>query len=242
MSAVCDEGLARFAGLNVMPTRAFLTASSCRIDPSCSPGRMRLWHDAARTLGLPPGVAFALDCQTMPCHGEDALVHKHDVSKRRRRQQGMLALLAHDADPRVLCYANGPLRKAEHNDEMLQCVASWEQRTGQVPPERIVDSQRTTYANLNRLNQRGMDCIPLRRRSHKLLAALAHLPASAWRRVAWQNVSRAYRRPRVLDDTIHLNGYDGPLRPLTVAARGHEAPTCLVPHQLRRAASTLIER
>src|SRR3989442_1540678 len=138
--------------------------------------------------------------------------------------------------------ANGQLQKAEQNDEILQFVAYWEQRTGQVPHELIFDSKLTTYATLNRLNQRGIDFIPLRRRSPKMLAALTHLPASAWRRVALQNVARAYRRPRVLDDTIHLTGYEGPLRQLTVADLGHEEPTFLVTNQLRRAASTLIER
>jgi hypothetical protein len=75
-----------------------------------------------------------------------------------------------------------------------------------------------------------------------MLAALAHRPASAWRRVTLSNVARAYRRPRVLDDTIHLTGYEGPLRQLTVADLGHEEPTFLVTNQLRRAAPTLIER
>jgi hypothetical protein len=242
MSAVFDEGLALFAGLNVMPKRAFLTEYSCRIDPSCYPVLMRLWHDAASTLGLPHGVSFDLDFHTIPFHGEDALVQKHDVSKRSRRQKGMLAFLAHDADTRVFCYANGQLRKEAQNDEILQFVAYWEQRTGQVPHELIFDSKRTTYTNLNRLNQRGIDFITLRRRSQKILATLAPLPASAWRRVALQNVSRAYRRPRVLDDKIYLNGYDGPLRQLTVADLGHEEPTLLLTNQMRRAASTLIER
>jgi len=68
---------------------------------------------------------------SLPCHATARLllVHKHDVATRRRRHKGMLAFLAHDADTRVLCYAHGQLQKAEHNDEMLQCVASWEQRT-----------------------------------------------------------------------------------------------------------------
>jgi DDE family transposase len=242
MSAVFDEGLALFAGLNVMPKRAFLTEYSCRIDPACSPVLMRRWHDATSTLGLQHGVSFDLDFHTIPFHGEDALVQKHYVAKRSRRQKGMLAFLAHDADTRVFCYANGQLRKAEQNDEILQFVAYWEQRTGQVPHELIFDSKLTTYANLNRLNQRGIDFMTLRRRSPKMLAALTRLPASAWRRVALQNVARAYRRPRVLDDTIHLTGYEGPLRQLTVADLGHEEPTFLVTNQLRRAASTLIER
>jgi hypothetical protein len=203
---------------------------------------MRLWHDAASTVGLPHGVSFDLDFHTMPFHGEDALVPKHDVSTRSRRPKGMRAFVAHDADTRVFCSANGQLQKEEHNDAILQFVAYWEQRTGQVPHELMFDSQLTPYANLNRLNQRGIAFMTLRRRSQKLRATLAHLPASAWRRVALQNVSRAYRRPRVLDDKIQLNGYDGPLRQWTVADLGHEEPTFLLTHQMRRAASTLIER
>ena len=242
MRAVCDEGLALFAGLNVIPKRAFLTEYSCRIDPACYPVLMRRWHEAASMLGLSHGHSFDLDFHTIPFHGEDALVQKHYVSKRSRRQKGMLAFLAHDADTRVFCYANGQLQKAAQNDEILQFVAYWEQRTGQVPHELIFDSKLTTYANLNRLNQRGIDFITLRRRSPKMLAALTRLPASAWRRVALQNVARAYRRPRILDETIHLTGYEGPLRQLTVADLGHEEPTFLVTNQLRRAASTLIER
>jgi transposase len=242
MSYVFDEGLALFAGLNVMPKRAFLTEYSCRIDPERYPVLMRLWHDAVSTLGLQHGTSFDLDFHTMPFHGEDALVQKHYVSKRSRRQKGMLAFLAHDADTRVFCYANGQLRKAEQNDEMLQFVAYWEQRTGPVPNELIFDSKLTTYAHLNRLNQSGIDFITLRRRSQKILATLAHLPASAWRRVDLQNVSRAYRRPRILDEKVYLKGYDGPMRQLTVADLGHEEPTLLLTNQRRRAASTLIER
>jgi hypothetical protein len=242
MSYVFDEGLALFAGLNVMPKRAFLTEYSCRIDPECYPVLMRLWHDAVSPLGLTYGTSFDLDFHTIPFHGEDALVQKHYVSKRSRRQKGMLAFLAHDAATRVLCYANGQLRKEEQNDEILQFIAYWEQRTGQLPSELIFDSKLTTYANLNRLNHRNIDFITLRRRSQKMLATIAQMPASAWRRVDLQTVSRASRRPRVFDEKVQLKGYDGPIRQLTVADLGHEEPTILLTNQMRRAASTLIER
>lgn len=41
-SHVFDEGLALFAGLNVIPKRAFLTEYSCRIKPQAHPQFMRL--------------------------------------------------------------------------------------------------------------------------------------------------------------------------------------------------------
>src|SRR5712691_10668593 len=242
MSYVFDEGLALFAGLNVMPKRAFLTEYSCRIDPECYPVLMRLWHDAVSTLGLKHGTSFDLDFHTIPFHGEDALVQKHYVSKRSRRQKGILAFLAHDAETRVFCYANGQLRKEEQHDEILQFVAYWEQRTGQVPQELIFDSTLTTYANLNRLNQRNMQFITVRRRSQQMLATLTHMPASAWRRVELKNVARAYRRPRVLDEHVHLDGYRGSIRQLTVADLGHEEPTVLLTNQMQCAPAALIER
>ena len=41
MSSVFDEGLALFAGLNVIPKRSYLTEYSCRIDPGSYPKLMR---------------------------------------------------------------------------------------------------------------------------------------------------------------------------------------------------------
>ena len=46
MSHVLDEGLALFAGLNVIPKRSFLSEYSCRIDPKCYPKWMRAWFGA----------------------------------------------------------------------------------------------------------------------------------------------------------------------------------------------------
>jgi hypothetical protein len=91
MSHVFDEGLALFAGLNVVPKRSFLTEYSCRVDPEAHPKLMRLWFDAMNKLGLPRGASFDLDFHTIPFHGEDALMEKHYVSKRSRRQKGVLA-------------------------------------------------------------------------------------------------------------------------------------------------------
>ena len=242
MSSVLDDGLALFAGLNVVPKRSFLTEYSCRIAPACYPKLMRDWFDAVSRLGLKWGTSFDLDFHTIPFHGEDAMVEKHYVSKRSRRQKGMLAFLAQDAETRVFCYANGELRKDQQNDEVLRFVDFWKQRTSRLPEELIFDSKLTTYANLNKLNLQGIEFITLRRRSKKLLDEVASTPTSAWRRVELESVSRAYRTPRVLDRRITLPGYDGPLRQLTIADLGHEDPTLLLTNQLSRSASHLIGR
>lgn len=242
MSSVLDEGLALFAGLNVVPKRSFLTEYSGRVAPACYPKLMRDWFDTVSRLGQKWGTSFDLDFHTIPFHGDDPLVEKHYVSKRSRRQKGVLAFLAQDAETRVFCYANGELRKDQQNDEILRFVEFWKQRTGCLPEELIFDSKLTTYANLDKVNRMGIQFITLRRRSKKLLEEVATTPTSAWRRVELKSVSRAYKTPRVLDRRVVLNGYDGPLRQLTIAELGHEDPTLLLTNQLTRSASHLIGR
>jgi hypothetical protein len=242
MPDVFDQGLALFAGLNVIPKRSFLTEYSSRINPACYPKLMRRWFDAVGRLGLGRGTSFDLDFHTIPSHGDDAILEKHYVSKRSRRQKGLLAFLAQDADTRVFCYANADVRKADQNDEIFRFVEFWKQKTGHLPEELIFDSRLTTYSNLSKLNERGVAFMTLRRRTQKLLAEIYATPPSAWRKIELESIARIYRTPRILDQRVSLEGYDGPVRQLTIMDLGHEEPTLLLTNQLDRAASKLIDR
>src|SRR4051794_12952209 len=224
MSAVLDEGLALFAGLNVVPKRSFLTEYGCRVESSCYPKLMRDWFDAVSRLGLRWGASFDLDFHTIPFHGDDALVEKHYVSKRSRRQKGILAFLVHDAQAHVFCYGDADLRKEDQQGAILDFVRFWKRRTGHYPEELIFDSRLTTYARLNDLNRLGIHFITLRRRSPKLLREAAALPASAWRQITLKNVTRLYKTPRVLDRRGTLKNYDDPLPHVDLAPFGPPGP------------------
>ena len=242
MSSVFDEGLALFAGLNVIPKRSFLTEYSCRIPPAAYPKLMIGWFQALKSLGFEHGVSFDVDFHTIPFHGEDALLQKHYVSKRSRRQKGVLAFLAQDADKRVFCYGNAAVRKEDQNDEILRFVEYWKQRTGHRPEELVFDSRLTTYGNLSRLNEMGIEFITLRRRDPKMLREIHQQPVSAWRRIELESMARAYRTPRILDQRIRLRDYKEPIRQITVTDLGHEEPTIVLTNQLRRSASYLVGR
>ena len=97
---------------------------------------------------------------------------------RSRRQKGMLAFLARDAEKRVFCYARADIRKQDQADEVLQLRGDfWKRRTGKNPSQALIfDSKLTTYANLNRLNQQDIAFITLRRRSPGLLKAIDQTP------------------------------------------------------------------
>jgi hypothetical protein len=242
MSEVLDPGLALFAGLNVIPKRSSLTEYSCRIAPACYPELMRRWFDAVGRLGLPRGQSFDLDFHTIPFHGEDALIEKHYVSKRSRRQKGILAFVAQDADTRAFCYANGELRKGQQDAEVLQFVRFGKDRTGHYPEELIFDSKLTTYAKLDELNRLGIAFITLRSRSPGLMREIHQTPRSAWRPIELKGVSRQYTHPRILDRRTTLSAYDGPVRQVVVTDLGHEEPTILLTNQLTRPAPKLVRR
>lgn len=242
MSYVHDDGLALFAGLNVIPKRSFLTEYSCRIKPGAYPALMKGWFESVGRLGIDRGVSFDLDFHTIPYHGDDALVEKHYVSKRSRRQKGILAFLAQDADHRVFCYAEGTVKKEDQNDEILRFIGFWKQRTAKLPEELVFDSKLTTYGNLSRINAMRIKFMTLRRRSKKMVHEIHLKPLSAWRRIELEGVARVYRTPRVLDETITLKDYDGPLRQLTITDLGHEEPTLLLTNHLRTSPRKLIGR
>ena len=242
MSSVMDEGLALIAGLNVIPKRSFLTEYSCRIEPSCYPRLMRRWFDGVTKLGLQWGVSFNLDFHTIPFHGEEALVEKHYVTNRSRRQKGILGFLAEDEERRVFCYANADVRKDDQDEEILRFVEFWKNRTGKLPEELVFDSKLTTYGVLNTLTKMGIHFITLRRRSKKMLYELSQAPLSAWRRIELEGVRRVYRTPRILDTTVSLEDYQGPIRQISIMDLGHEEPTLLLTNQLRRSPATLISR
>ncbi len=244
ISETLDEGLALFAGLNAVPKRATLTEYSCRVDHRDRPALMDRWHHAVRGLGveLGGGQSFDLEFHTIPYHGDDALIEKHYVSKRSRRQKGVLAFLARDADARLFAYANAQLRKADHTDEILRFVDHWRARTGTLPAELVFDSRLTTYANLARLEAMGVAFLTLRRRTPKMVAALRAAPPEAWRKITLTNVGRIYRTPRILEQTVRLKDYPAELRQIAIIDLGHEKPTLLLTNQMTAPAGQLIDR
>ena len=242
MSDVFDQGLALFAGLNVIPKNSFLTQYSCRIDPAVYPELLRRWFDTLSNLGWEHGRSFDLDFHTIPFHGEDALVEKHYLSKRSRRQKGLLAFVVSDAENRAFCYVNADIRKGQMADQILAFADFWREKTGRWPDELVFDSKLTTYANLDVLNRRRIGFITLRRRSATVMNEICEAPLSAWRKVELQNIARAYRTPRILETRIRLAHYRGELRQIAAKDLGHDEPTVLITNQLRASPAKLIQR
>ncbi len=241
-SEVCDPGLALFAGLNRIPKRSTLTEYSCRVDPRHIRTLARLWNKALHEQGLPRGDSFDLDFHTIPYHGDDALVGKHYVSKRSRKQKGILALVARDADTRALCYGNTCIAKQDRPQAALLFADWWRERTGRDPHELVFDSTFTTRPGLCQLHRRGIGFVTLRSRTKRVLAQVASAAQADWRRVRLHNIGRRYRNPRVLDQRLELPAYPHEIRQIAVTNIGKRRPILLITNQLKNPVPEIIER
>ena len=241
MALCADAGLALFTGLNAIPKKSFLSEYSHRIDRRRTLRLLGAWQDtlAGESLGI--GASLNLDFHSMPFAGEHPVVEKHYVAMRSRRQPSILAFLAQDAASNVFCYANADLRKGEENEEVFRFLDFWKKHHGgKLPGELVFDSKLTTQAGLARLDAMEVPFITLRRRDKRLLAEARALPASAWRVVTLENVTRKFRTPRVFEQAVIVAGCT--LRQFFIEDLGHEEPTILLTNQRTRTARQLITR
>jgi len=240
MALVADPGLALFCGLNAIPKKSYLSEYSSRLDHAKTTSLLAAWHRAVAQDPLFPGVSFNLDFHSVPYYGEDPQVERHYVSMRSRAQPSVLAFLAQDAEGHAFCYSNADLRKGEEAEEIFRFLAFWKQHHGENPRHLVFDSRLTTYAHLARLESMGITFITLRRRSPKLLAQIAGLAPSAWRRVTLDVPARKYKTPRVFEQPVELAG--ATFRQLFILDLGHEEPTILLTNDRHSTYAKLITR
>jgi hypothetical protein len=242
MDSCGDAGFALFAALNVLPKTTALSTYSYRVTRAMMVALLQSYHQAVRQAGLVQGECFNLDFHPIPHRGEEAVLEKHYVSKRSRRERAILVFLAQDSDTQVLCYANATVTKAGHAAEILRFVEFWTAQQGRPPPCLIFDSQLTSYRQLGVLHERGIRFITLRRRGSALLQHLAALPRSAWKPLRLAGMSRRCRQVRYIESQVSLRGLEIGLRQLAVDGLGHDEPTLFITNDQASKPATLIER
>jgi len=242
MDLVFDDGLALAIGLNVVPKKSYMTEYSERITHRAAIAFLHRWIAILRKHNHISGESFNLDFQSLPYFGEDDVVEEHYVSMRSRRQKAVLVFFAQDAESRTFCYSNADLRKGEESDEIFNFIAFWKKQTSSNPPHLVFDSKLTTHENLSELNRRHIKFVTLRERRAGILKEIANMPLSAWRPIELRNVARKYRNPKVIDQMVPLNGYEGLIRQVFVKDLGHDLPTIIITNDEDISCSDLISR
>jgi transposase len=224
ISDLCnDEGAGLFAGLNVLPKSTYATDYSYKTERVMTESLVAALI-AKTPLGDPP-LSFNLDFHAIPFRGAKPDLENHWVPMRNRALPTVMAFVAQAAGRRVICYATANLLRAEADSMVPKFADYWKERTGQYPGRLLCDSRATTYAGLNELNQRQVGFITIRRRGSGMLARADRLPADRWRHCQITQAKCKRRRVAYVDEPIHLDGCEGPLRQLIVTGLGHESPT-----------------
>jgi transposase len=240
MAMVADQGLALFAGLNVIPKKSYLSEYSSRIAHDQVLKLLRTQVETMAGQGRSPGESFDLDFHSVPFYGDDEMIERHYVSMRSRQQKSVLCFLAQDSAERAFCYSNADIRKGEEPDEILRFISFWETARGVRPRHLVFDSRLTTYANLVRLDEMEITFITLRRRSRSILTEIDELPPSAWRRITLDVPARKFKNPRVFESSATLAGRS--FRQVYIRDLGHEQPTILITNDRKSTPARLITR
>src|SRR5262249_24964314 len=169
-----------FAGLNVLPKKSFATDYSYRAGPDQQRRFLAGWGKRLTPVLMPGARAFALDFHPIPYPGDQALFGDHYLPAPGTAAASIQAYFAQEHESRVLCYANASLTRDEQPGEALRFVEFWHDLTGQDPEWLYFDSKLTTYAELSRLNQRGVHFVTIRRRGARLVQRIFQRPAGDW--------------------------------------------------------------
>jgi hypothetical protein len=237
-----DEALGLFAGLNVLPKKSFASDYSYRTQRCHQRQLLAGWVAALAPLLFPQGRTFALDFHSIPYRGDPTGLDNHFVSTRGKACPSVLSFFAQEHDSGVLCYANANMTRATQAGEAMRFVEFWHEVTGQDPDWLYFDSKVAPYAELNRLNQRDIRFITIRRRGAAVIRRLRGLPASAWQGAVIDIPKRRHKQIRFVDETVHVRDYVGGIRQVAVDGLGREQPTLVLSNDVAQTARSLVVR
>lgn len=220
-----EEALGLFAGLNVLPKKSFASDYSYRTQRPQQQQLLAGWVKQLLPVLLPDARSFSLDFHPIPYRGDEAVLENHYIPCRGQAGPSVQSFFAQEHKNRVFCYANANLTRDDQPGEVLRFVEFWHALTGQDPEWLYFDSKLTTYAELSRLNERGVFFVTIRRRGASLVERLHAQPPSDWTRAVIDIPKRRQKQIRYLEEQVCLCDYDGAVRQIAVTGLGREQPT-----------------
>jgi hypothetical protein len=116
---------------------------------------------------------------------------------------------------------------------VLRFVDFWQALTGRNPEWLYFDSKLTTYAELSRLNERGVYFATIRRRGPALVNRLKERSASDWTGAVIDIPKRRQKHIRYLEESVAIPDYQGAVRQIAVTGLGREQPTLFLTNHLK---------
>lgn len=224
-----DRGAGLFAGLNVLPKTAWFSSYSHRVTSGMNKKFLKLLHQKWISEGL-LGDTFNLDFTTIPYWGEDEHLENNWSGKRGKALSSMLAVLAHDPDSGIIDYGNANVTHKNESAIVLEFLDFYRQTPEEAKKLRylVFDSKFTNYENLNRLNEKGIKFITIRRRGKKIVDRLNSLPKLNWKKVRVESARNKKRTIKVFEEYVSLNGYEEKIRQINITGHGKIKPAIII--------------
>ena len=234
-----DRGPGLFAGLNVLPKTASLSAYADRTTRAMHQRLLGSLAAIWTAKGL-VGDGANLDFTTLPHWGDDKTLQKHWSGTRGRSLLGISAALAQDPDSGILLYGDARIRR-ETSDGVALEFLSFSRRHGPALRYLVFDSRFTTYAQLARLDRKGIRFVTVRRRGRRLVAQARALDQAALRSIRVPT-ARGTRLVTVHDQTLPLRAYGGEIRQITLLRGTRRRPSFLLTNDFQSSLSAILRR
>jgi hypothetical protein len=237
-----DEALGLFAGLNILPKKSYATDYSYRTTRENQRALLEGWVPALGKALFPTADTFSVDFHPIPYRGDPTGLDRHYIPCRGKAGPSVQTFFVLEQESRCLCYANANLTRNDQPGELMRFVEFWHELTGHDPQWLYFDSKLVDYAELSRVNQRGIHFITIRRRGAGILRRLEALPRSAWTGAFLDTPQRCHQRIWYVDEAVRLRGYEGTIRQLAVDGLGREKPTLFLSNHREETPRNLVIR
>lgn len=237
-----DLALGLWLGLTAIPKTTSITRYSYKVRRSSNEALQRKLVAKLRALGLASGEqGFNLDFHAIRHHGSEVPLEANYVPKRSQATRSVLTFFAQDHASTEMVYANADVSKATQATEVVAFADYWKKVTRADPGLLVFDSKLTTYQVLNELSARGITWLTLRMRGKAVLAELAKVPESAWKKPRIERAGR-YRTPHLFEQTISIKGIDRRVRQIAIKNIGRDEATLLITNDETTPAAQLFAR
>jgi len=224
-----DRGLGMFAGLNVLPKTSWYSSYSSRVTSDMNLFFLRALHEKWLSEGL-LGDTANLDFTTIPYWGESDHLENNWSGKRSKALSSMLAVLAQDPDSGIIDYGNTNVMHKEQDAVVLEFLDFYNSDGGDEGHLKylIFDSKFTNYENLNKLNQKHIKFVTIRRRGKNMLDEIRSIPPAHWQTIRVNAAGNKKRTLKIYQNTTKLKGYDGDIRQIFITGHGKSKPAIVI--------------
>jgi len=227
-----DRGSGFFAGLNVLPKRAWFSSYSHRITRKMNMSFLKELYRIWQKAGLLSDTAN-LDFVAVPYWGDDSHLENNWSGTRHKALSSILAAIAQDPDTGIITYGDTTVRHDNESDVVVEFLDFYKESGKQNINYLVFDSKFTTYENLSKLDDNETKFITIRRRGKNIVDDLNQLPADLWKKVRVQSSGSRTRELNVVDQTILLKGYNKKIRQIAITGHGKIKPALIITNDFK---------